>query len=117
MATSTTDVTVVAVFSNISTAKSAANELVSNGFSIGDIRIRSGETAAVAREAGHAKRHSAHSEKGLKAWFKALLGSEGNREANTILALDTTQQDAVRVAYALNRYPPINVFGFRPGSG
>ena len=110
MATSTTDVTVVAVFSNISTAQSAANALVSNGFSIGDIYIHSGKTAAVARQADHAE----------PAWFKALFGSEGNREAqrayeeafksgNTILGLDTTEQDAARAADVLNRYPPINV--------
>jgi hypothetical protein len=114
MATSTTGVTLVAVFSRISTAQSAANELVLNGFSIGDIRIRSGETAAVAKEADLAEQHPTHFQKGLKAWFKALFGSAGNREANTILALDTTQQDAARAAYVLNRYPPINVFGVRP---
>jgi hypothetical protein len=120
MATSTTDVTVVTVFSNISTAQSAANALVSNGFSIGDIYIHSGKTAAVARQADHAERYSTDSEKGLTAWFKALFGSEGNREAqrayeeafqsgNTILTLDTTEQDAARAADVLNRFPPINV--------
>lgn len=117
MATSTTGVTLVAVFSKISTAQSAANELVSNGFSIGNIRIRSGEAAAVARKADHTAPHPAHFQKGLKAWFKALFGSVGNREANAILALDTTQQDAARAAYVLNRYPPINVFGVRPAFG
>lgn len=117
MATSPTGVTLVAVFSKISTAQSAANELVSNGFSIGDIRIRSGETAAVAREAGHAEQHPNYLQKRLTVWFKVLFASEGHREANTILALDTTQQDAARAAYVLNRYPPINVFGVRLAFG
>jgi hypothetical protein len=120
MATSTADITVVAVFSNISTAQLAANELVSKGFSLGDIYLYSGEMAAFANEAKHAGQHSTSPEGPLKGWFKSAFGNEKESEAqreyedafksgNTILALNTTQPDAARAADVLNRYSPTNV--------
>lgn len=122
MATSTAQVTVVAVFSNMSTAQSAASELESNGFPREDIYLHSGETAEVVNESEPTGRRTDHAEGGVKGWFKSLFGSDGEEESeaqrdyeeafrsgNTVLALDTTKEDAERASAVLNRHAPVDV--------
>jgi uncharacterized protein (TIGR02271 family) len=67
-----------------------------------------------------ASRHSSQSEGGIKGWFRSLFGTqeeaeeqrdyeEAFRSGNTILALDTTEDNAERAAEVLNRHSPMNV--------
>jgi uncharacterized protein (TIGR02271 family) len=111
----TTRVTVVAVFSNVSKAEAAVSELASSGFASSDISLHSTEAAAT-----HQERQATHQEGGIKAWFKSLFGSEEHTDeqrdyeeaftsGNTIVAIDTAERDVERVADILNRHSPINV--------
>jgi len=119
MGTSTTHVTVVAVFSNVSNAKAAARDLAANGFVTGDISLYSPEAAA-ASQGGYDEQHFTQHEEGIRGWLKSLFRSEEHTEAqrdyenafrsgNTIVALNTAEQNAERAADILNRYSPNNI--------
>jgi hypothetical protein len=120
MPSSTRHVTVVAVYSSLSIAQAAASDLESNGFPNREIYLHSEETGAATNWPERTSTLASHAEGGISGWFKSLFGSEGDLETqrdyedafksgNTILALDTTEENAERAAEVLNPHSPINV--------
>jgi len=124
-----TQSTVVAVFSNVSSAQAAAEELKKNGFSQDQIFITSagntggGTTAGTAT--GGAADRSGTEEGGISGWFKRVFGAEDDADqayyqsahssGNVLLSVEATDQNLDKVADILNRYSPTDVH--REGAG
>ena len=115
----TTDSTLVAIFSNRSDAESAVNDLKANGFSSNDIYVGSyndTSKSGTSREWNATHEH----EGGIKGWFKSLFGED---DANTdyrdyetaanqggvIVSVQANQQQIDRATQILQKYSPADI--------
>ncbi len=116
---STTQSTVVAVFSGDAAARAAANDLKSAGIGDNDIYISS-ETEAAA-QTGYAETGSSHHhEGGFKGWWHRLFSGDDEYtdrdyyqtavgSGNVLLSVDTEEENTDEVVDILNRYSPIDI--------
>lgn len=115
----TTDATLVAIFSNRSDAENAVNDLKANGFSSNDIYVGSyndTSNSGTSREWNATHQH----EGGIKGWFKSLFGED---DANTeyrdyetaanqggvIVSVQASQQQLDRATQILEKYNPQDI--------
>jgi uncharacterized protein (TIGR02271 family) len=115
----TTDSTLVAIFSNRSDAENAVNDLKANGFSSNDIYVGSyndSSSSGTSREWNATHQH----EGGIKGWFKSLFGED---DANTdyrdyetaanqggvIVSVQANQQQIDRATQILQKYGPSDI--------
>ncbi len=117
-----TQSTVVAVYSNISSAQAAAEELKRNGFSQDQIFITSAGTGAgttAGTTTGTTTASSGSDEGGVSGWFKRVFGADNETDqsyyetartsGNVLLSVEATDQNLDIVADILNRYSPTDV--------
>jgi uncharacterized protein (TIGR02271 family) len=118
--------TVIAIFQTEAEARSAADDLRSNGFSSDDIFITS-DTSRMDQQGmvDEGERH--HHEGGIKGWFKSLFGQEDEEDrsyyenavdrGNICLTVDVTDQNVDTAADILNRHSPIDIQREESGAG
>ena len=118
-----TQSTVVAVYSNISSAQAAAEELKRNGFSQDEIFITStgstGGGTMTGTTSGTTGMGASSNEGGISGWFKRVFGADDDADqayyqtahnsGNVLLSVEATDQNLDTVADILNRYSPTDV--------
>jgi stress response protein YsnF len=113
-----TNSTIVAVYSNVSAAQSAVDELKRNGFSQDEIYVSSsGSGTANARS--NAGSSAPEREGGITGWFKRVFGQEEHEDrayyenaanaGNVVVSVNATGQNLDQAADILNRHSPIDV--------
>lgn len=111
--------TLVAIFRTDAEARSAADDLKSNGFNAGDIFITA-DNGHTSHESTH---EYSHHEGGIKGWFKSLMGEEDEQtyegtatnyegavnSGQVLLSVDTNENNIDTAADILNRHSPVDV--------
>ena len=119
MATTTTQSSLVAVFSNRSDAEKAASELKAKGFDSGDVYVGSYKEAMTTdspREWNSTHEH----EGGVKGWFKSLFGEEHDSldysayenaadQGGVVVSVQVTDQNLDTVEQILQKYNPVSI--------
>jgi uncharacterized protein (TIGR02271 family) len=115
----TTHSTIVAVYSDVSAARAAADELKKNGFREEDLYISAERSDSAAASGSPAKSSTRQSEGGITGWFKRIFGQEDHEDqpyyenatkrGNVVLSVDATSQNLDSATNILNRYSPIDV--------